>query len=412
MEEKSVPKSTGYHKFLFTMFGLASLLAWNAILSKLFFFSMHVGGMNPSVSFSFLSITLNITLQFILLWKKNLFSIKGQLIWGLILSAILLILLPAGCVLLETDSIQNYIITGGLVLIFGLINAFLSAGFFGLVSFFPSEMIIAFSTGQGFSGILMNSIEYLVLIFVHDVDTGAWIFFATSVLIIVVVLILLLSAFKSDYFKYYLKPLEEIENKKEILVKDSKQYELEQMETDEPDKKETSFIDMFKLLYDLQLLCSFLYIVTISLFPGVCLMQNFYGMKTFGINSVLAIYNVFDTIGRSLVSNVKPTKKLTYTIILGRGILLFTLIFNYALDKRYHISLNITSTLLVINVVALALTNGMGTSLCFGLAPSLVKDELKGQAGSSMSFFLISGIFIGSCLAFLSKKIMDIIGQN
>ena len=412
MEEKSVPKSTGYHKFLFTMFGLASLLAWNAILSKLFFFSMHVGGMNPSVSFSFLNITLNITLQFILLWKKGLFSIKGQLIWGLILSAVFLVLIPGCCIMLEKVSIQNYIVTGGFILIFGLVNAVLSAGFLGLASFFPGEIIIAYSAGQGFSGILMNAIEYLVLIFVHDVDLGAWIFFATSVLIIVVVLVLLLSAFKSEYFNYYLKPLYESENKKETLVKDSKQYELEQMEIQEPEKKEASFMDMFKLLYDLQLLCCFIYIVTFALYPGVCLMQNFYGMQTFGINTILFIYNIFDTIGRSLVSNVKPTKKLSYVVILGRGVLLFTLFFNYALDKRYNISSNVTSTLLVINVAILAITNGVGTSLCFGLAPASVKDELKGQAGSSISFFLILGIFLGSCLAFLSMKIMAIIGQS
>ena len=410
MEESSAPKTTVYYKFLFTMFGLVSLLAWNAILSKLFFFSIHVGGMNPSVSFSFLNNALNITLQFILLWKKNLFSVKGRLIWGLILSTIFLVLVPGCCIMLEANSIQNYIVTGGFILIFGLINAILSGGFYALISFFPGEMIIAFSTGQGFSGILMNAIEYLVLIFVHDVDVGAWIFFATSALIIIIVLILLLSAYKSEFFKYYLKPLIESENKKEALVKDSKEYELEQMEIEEPTKKEASFMDMFKLLYDLQLLICFLYIVTFALYPGVCLMQNFYGMKIFGINTILSIYNIFDTIGRSLVSKVKPTKKLSYVVILGRGLLLFTLIFNYALDKRFNFSMNITSTLLVINVAILALTNGIGTSLCCGLAPSLVKDELKGQAGSSMSFFLILGIFIGSCFAFLSRKIMDIIG--
>ena len=35
---------------------------------------------------------------------------------------------------------------------------------------------------------------------------------------------------------------------------------------------------------------------------------------------------------------------------------------------------------------------------------------MKGRAGSSVSFFNILGIFIGTCLAFLSKFIMDTIG--
>ena len=50
----------------------------------------------------------------------------------------------------------------------------------------------------------------------------------------------------------------------------------------------------------------------------------------------------------------------------------------------------------------------MGNSLCFGLAPTMVEDDLKLQAGSSMSFFTVFGLFLGSCLAFLTKYDKDI----
>lgn len=52
------------------------------------------------------------------------------------------------------------------------------------------------------------------------------------------------------------------------------------------------------------------------------------------------------------------------------------------------------------------MTNGIGTTLCFGLAPNQVKDEYKGQAGTSLSFFLIVGIFLGSCVAFGTDAII------
>ena len=45
--------------------------------------------------------------------------------------------------------------------------------------------------------------------------------------------------------------------------------------------------------------------------------------------------------------------------------------------------------------------------MCFGLAPSQVEDEYKGQAGTSISFFLIMGIFLGSCIAFGTTAIID-----
>ena len=61
---------------------------------------------------------------------------------------------------------------------------------------------------------------------------------------------------------------------------------------------------------------------------------------------------------------------------------------------------------LIFNISILGLIIGIGTTLCFGVAPFLVNDELKGQAGSSVSLFTIIGIFIGSCFAFLTKFIL------
>ena len=54
----------------------------------------------------------------------------------------------------------------------------------------------------------------------------------------------------------------------------------------------------------------------------------------------------------------------------------------------------------------------MGNSLCFGLAPTMVEDDLKLQAGSSMSFFTVFGLFLGSCLAFLTKFILEKIDEE
>ena len=60
----------------------------------------------------------------------------------------------------------------------------------------------------------------------------------------------------------------------------------------------------------------------------------------------------------------------------------------------------------MICIIFLGITNGIGTSLILGFAPTLVPDELKGKAGSSISFFLITGIFIGTCCNFLMNYII------
>ena len=129
----------------------------------------------------------------------------------------------------------------------------------------------------------------------------------------------------------------------------------------------------------------------------------------YSTNTVILVYNVFDTIGRYLVAKVKPTKKLNLIVNLGRSILLFTLVFNYYCQQTINgpgWNINVTSILLIINVGLLAVTNGIGTTLCFGLAPNQVEDEYKGQAGTSLSFFLIVGIFLGSCCAFGTDAII------
>ena len=162
------PDNTTKIKLTFILFGISSLLSWNAILTELDFFNVYVEGLEPSKSFSFLNFAFNIVLQFILLWKKDLFKIKYQLIFGLGASIALLIIIPTLIKVLEDSKTLINALTVILILIMGLINALCSSGFFAFVSFFPKEQIVALSTGQGFSGIIMNIIEYFILFFIGD----------------------------------------------------------------------------------------------------------------------------------------------------------------------------------------------------------------------------------------------------
>lgn len=61
----------------------------------------------------------------------------------------------------------------------------------------------------------------------------------------------------------------------------------------------------------------------------------------------------------------------------------------------------------MINVAILGITNGMGSTLTFGLASDIAEDEIKKQTGGSIGFFSVLGIFLGSCLAFGTGAITD-----
>ncbi len=426
------PKSSLSTKLIFILFGVASLLGWNALLTELELFDFFLHSMNPFVSFSFLNYILNIAFLFLLMIKKDLFSLKFQLIGGIIGSIVFLILIPACTLLLEKDSYANRFSTGTLVVLMGFINALCSGGFFNLVSFFPLEMIVSLSAGQGFSGIAMNVLQYIVLVSIN-IDTKdktekeiedekkrkypirGWVFFSISSLILLICLILLLVNYNTPYFQYYLKKANKsnkedektglIEGEKEVNQDNDLEYnELKGVKT------EHSFMEIFYKIWDLNLLMAYIYIVTFALFPNASIIQDLFNLKKnygdYNSNTIILIYNVFDTIGRYLVAKVKPTKKLNLIVILGRSILLFTLIFNYCCQVKLDFNINLTSILLIINVALLAATNGIGTTLCFGIAPNEVEDEYKGQVGTTLSFFLIVGIFLGACVSFGTDAIL------
>ena len=482
VENRAPPQANLLRKFIFILFGLASLLGWNAITSELPFFTFYLEKMDPATSFPFLNYALNIVLQFLMLYNRNLVPLKFRLFGGLTAGIIIMILLPTVVLVMEKNSTANVIVTGAIVLIMGMVNALCSGGFFALVSFFPINLMIAFSAGQGFSGVMMNIIQYIVLGSVNsgnrqkDLDKTAWIYFGISAGCLLIILIILIFQFKSDFFQYYLKPLndrlkkekEEKEKKKKMkenkneednkeningeenkegkdeekkneLVMYSERDQKLQADNEEQNKntnkdkdnepnnnnqnnnnspsgpkkrRQISFFEMFKILMDLDILRTYINFISNTLFPKAGVTQSLFNTGKYKTVTILILYNFMDFFGRYIVLAFKQTKLKTYIIAIGRTILIFLLIFNYYCEKGLKTDLTVTSTLLIIYVVALGLTHGMGNSLCFGLAPTMVEDDLKLQAGSSMSFFTVFGLFLGSCLGFLTKFILEKIDEK
>ena len=414
MEDSNAPQARFSTKVIFTFFGLSSLLGFNVLLTEMSFFNNYLDEMNPSLVFNFLNYILNIPFQFLLLWKKDFLSLKTQLIIALVGSIIFLILIPLSTMTLGVNTQTNKYVTGGLVLLMGFINALCSGGFYNLVSNFPLEMIVILTTCQAISGIVLNIIQYIILWSSGDggdIVIQAWIFFGISILIIAISLFLLLISFNNEYFQYYLN---KSKNKEEGEANSSLQGDTQpddQMGIVQ-DKAQTEkkgwFMELFKKIWDLDLLVIYLYIVTFALYPNASINQQVFDWSPpYSINTVIFVYNIFDTLGRVLVGKITPSKKLNAIVILGRSFLLFTVVFNYYCQDGLKWDSTLTTILLFINMAIFASTNGIGTTLCFALAPNEVEDKYKGQAGISISFFLIIGIFLGSLIAFITNAIIN-----
>ena len=444
VDKDTPPPITLAKRIIFILFGLASLLGWNAIMSELPFFNFYLKKMDPATSFPFLNYALNIVLQFLMMYNRKLVPLKLRLIGGLIAGTIIMILLPTIVLNLKQNSAENVWVTAIIVLIMGMVNALCSGGFFALVSFFPVNLMIGFSAGQGFSGVMMNIIQYIVLGSVNsgnrkkDLNKTAWIYFGISAGMLLIFLIILLIQLRTDFFKYYLRPLnnakkgenknveenlkastereiqlnlKENENKNENKEKEINKNTVVAINESSPPppkkKREISCLEMFKILMDLDILRTYINLISNALFPKAGVTHKLFKEDKYKTVTILLMYNFTDFFGRYIVLAFKQTKTKTYIIAIGRTILVFLLIFNYYCQVDLKTDLNVTSSLLIIYVIALGLTHGMGNSLCFGIAPTLVEDDLKMQAGSSMSFFTVFGLFLGSCLGFLTKYILE-----
>ena len=442
MDDPAAPKSKCIDKVIFTFFGIASLLGWNALLTELDFFYYFLSDINPFKSFSFMNYVLNITFQFLLLYKKDIFSLFTELMIGIIGSIFFLIALPLSAMLLGVNTMANKVISSLLVVLMGFTNACASGGFFGYAGCFPLEMIVSFTAGQGISGIGLNILQFIVIASVKiegeekQFIVRGWIFFGFSILILIVCLILLLYSYKDEYCKYYLNkgrsPGGVIEKSEAKLLKSmigdddtsnntnesGKNQQIETLDNDYKKERENdinmvkvvpSFAYVFKKIWDIEVMACFCYVVTFILFPNACIKQKVFNIGEYNSVTIIAIYNALDTVGRYIVNCLPQNKKLDFGILIGRIVLIFTIIFNYYCQVKLGTSLTTTSILIIIYSALLGVTNGIGAALTFGLASKNAEDEIKEQVGNSIGFFCILGIFIGSVLAFGSGAIIEAI---
>lgn len=394
-------------KLYFLLLGVGSLLPWNSMLTVMDFIKKYQEKYKPDTYYAFFKFLSNIILQSILLFKKDLFSYKSLLIFSYTASAFSLILLPI--VVKFLDNLTGYIISVFIVVILGLKSATCSFALFGLVSFFPKDVIIITSTGQGFSGIIMNIIEMIIKIFCKNDDLNAFILFGIGMIILWFNVYIIYNLYSKNII--FRKVATKIGIMKVAEFYD--EFEIRKIKMNNEKKNNYSFKSLSLKLLDINILISYIYIITFAVFPAISLKPDtIFNLDSSWTNNILvAIYNLFDILGRYLINFTKPTKKKIYFNVLSRTIFLITSPLCWILFVRDSINSNIIYLFIVINMSLLGFTNGTSTALCYAIAPLLVSDELKGVAGSNVSFYNIFGIFLGTICAIGTVPLTEKIGN-
>ena len=119
------------------------------------------------------------------------------------------------------------------------------------------------------------------------------------------------------------------------------------------DDKTNSFLFLIKQLMDINILIFLAYVVTFTVFPGACLQPALFGLNDhWKPNTVVTIFNIFDTLGRKCVSFFKPRKWMLWIATLIRFVFLFSIPYDDYLDHKGYAQAS--SILLIGNVVFIA----------------------------------------------------------
>ncbi len=133
----------------------------NCLTSQLDFFIYFQKEYSPEFIFPNMLYVLNVVFQFIMIFYGSKFtSYKNPLLFSLALQGLLLIILPV--LVIFVPKLIGFIISCLSVMFLGLGNALLLKSVFGIAPYLPKKYTIAVSIGQGFSGIIVNIIRYIV----------------------------------------------------------------------------------------------------------------------------------------------------------------------------------------------------------------------------------------------------------
>ncbi len=210
-------------------------------------------------------------------------------------------------------------------------------------------------------------------------------FFAVSAFILAACLVLLLVSFNREYFQYYLNRtdknneiekdsqikslahlknetmanLENLKNENNLnnlnnLQKVENNGQVVNIEQNEANlknpnvKTQLTFCELFKRLWDLDLIVVLIYVVTFTLFPYATINQKLFGLNfNYSSNTIILIYNAFDTIGRYIVELFTPTKRINIINAFSRIALIFFIIFNFYGQDGLGWNVNVTSVLII-----------------------------------------------------------------
>ncbi|PHU26432.1 Equilibrative nucleotide transporter 5 [Capsicum chinense] len=380
--------------------GLGSLVSWNSLLSIGDYYYALFPNYHPSRVLTLVYQPFALGTMAILAYNEARVDTRKRNLAGYILFT----LCTAALIVLDLATsgrggVGNYIGICAIVGFFGIADAHVQGGMVGDLAFMCPEFMQSFFAGLAASGALTSGLRLITKAAFeksnHGLRKGVMLFLAISAFFEFLCVLLYTFIFpKLPIVKHY-RTKAAAEGSKTVaadLAAAGITKPIEQAEQFE--RLSTKQLLIKNIDYELDLY--FIYVLTLSIFPGF-LYENTgkHQLGSWYALVLIAMYNVWDLIGRYVplikIIELKSRKGLMIAII-SRFLLIpcFYYTAKYG-DQGYMIFL----------VSFLGLTNGYLTVCVMTAAPQGYKGPEQNALGNLLVLFLLAGIFTGVALGWL-----------
>ncbi len=444
---------------IFCLLGVGNLLPWFVLTNAVLYYQNRFCGKPYQDSFeSYYSVAYNIMqpvgLIFTLYYQDKI-SIQFLILIPLLVYTCLFVINTAIVLIPVVNATALFALTIITALFCGGCSAIMNGGLFGLAGMLPSQYTAALMNGQGFAGLLVSSLSFIVTASTSrkdicnddddsisksddstnecdkTVDYGDFIYFLVATIILLACVTFFQVLMRLDFVQQQIHSrLKEEENystttngqniDNPIISGQGDVHILKGDTIPQIQMSSMNFttIEILKKLYVPACSVFFLFFLSISLMPSVfaimrstqnCNPGSSRWNNDLFIPMLFLLYNIGDFSGRLTAQitrnyDVFTASNIWFPTILR--IIPYTLcLFCNADNSRLPFTLNSNAAPIVLSVL-IGLTNGFLGNIAMMKAPPLVSAEYASKAGTIMVCCLIMGLCMGSALGVLNVYII------
>ncbi|KAN0009456.1 hypothetical protein ACTFIU_006751 [Dictyostelium citrinum] len=418
--------------FCMTMLSIGCLSPFHCYLASLDYFNIiYPEKYKLASTFPFIYMTM-ITVTFVLLIKFS-DKLKHHLIIlsGFSFYVIVLIIVPCLNLSKIGGSLTSYILTLLLMAITAIFDGLIQGSVFALASLFGSQYLLFCQIGIGLAGVIVVITRFICkLSFSNTINNqvslkiGSIVFFCTSSFLVICTLITFILILRLPIGEIIKKEKSNQENHLENSIKlDENTYNKNNnnnnnnynnnnninIEIDNFEEVYCPFKYTFKKNIKYSAMLSFLFIMTLFVFPGIVIqIKSDRIERSWWIFSLIAVYNIADSVGKALPllihKNDKriPSVPWLWFISIGRCIFIVFFIVAY-----YNSNIFKHEGIIYLFLFIFAFSNGYISSIALSQSPSTVPPKYRELSGIIMSSALNIGLLLGSIL-----NIIFVFAQN